>query len=275
MKKIVLVGISVLSVMSIAAGVVGAQDTPATPAAPDAQTMPQPPRLGMMGGRLGQGGVLRDLLQIVADDLQMEPRDVLEALRDQSLADVIASANGDVATITADVVAVVTERVNTAVANGNLSQERADAILGNLEETVTNAINGMYRELRQGMGGGRPGMGGERPGMGGLRGGLLGDTLPLINAASDATGLTPREIGEAVRGGQTLGEVITANGADPAAVVDAALAEVSAKLDTAVTNGRITAEQESAMLGGLKAFYEAALGGAFRPAAAPDAAGML
>jgi hypothetical protein len=42
-----------------------------------------------------------------------------------------------------------------------------------------------------------------------------------------------------------------------------------------VTDGRITAEQAAAMKDGLKAFYEAALSGAFRPAAAPDAAGML
>jgi hypothetical protein len=156
------------------------------------------------------------------------------------------------------------------VANGSLTQERADAILSNIEQTVQNAINGVYRDLRQGL------RGGEHPGMGGgMRGGMFGDTLPLINAASDATGLIPREIGAAVRGGQTLSEVITAHGGDPAAVVNAAIAAVTARLDEAVTNGRITAEQESAMIDGLRAFYEAALNGAFRPAEAPDAAGAI
>jgi hypothetical protein len=268
-KKVVLVALSVIAILSIV-GAASAQEVPAEPTTPDAQAQ-VPPRPGQDGGRLGQGApVLRELLQIVADDLSMEPRDVLEQLRDQSLADLIAAQNGDVAVITANVVAAMTERINAAVTDGNLTQERADLLLGNLEETVTNAINGVYRDLRDGL------RGGDRPGQGGMRGGgLLGDTRPLINAAVEATGLTAQEIGQAVRSGQTLSEVITANGGDPAAVVSAAIATVTEKLDEAVTNGRITAEQESAMIGGLQAFYEAVLNGAMRPAEAPDAAGTI
>jgi hypothetical protein len=266
-KKVVLVALSLIAVLSIV-GAASAQEVPAEPTTPGQEMPLRPLRPGQGPGR--GGDILRELLQIVADDLQMEPRDILEQLRGQSLADVIAAQNGDVAMITANVVAAMTERINQAVADGNLAQERADLLLGSLEETVTNAINGVYRDLRDGL------RGGDRPGQGGMRGGgLLGDTRPLINAAVEATGLTAQEIGQAVRGGQTLSEVISANGGDPAAVVSAAIASVTEKLDAAVTNGRITAEQESAMIGGLQAFYEAVLNGALRPAEAPETAGTI
>lgn len=266
-KKVVLVALSLVAVLSIV-GAVSAQEAP--PPAPDiqAQVPPRPPRPGQDGGRLGQGApVLRELLQIVADELALEPRALADLLRDQTLAEVITAQNGDAAAITAAVEAALTERIHQAVTDGSLTQERANLLLGNLEETVTNAINGAYRDLRDGL------RGGDRPGQGGLRGGWLGETRPLINAAADATGLTPLEIGQAVRGGQTLGEVITANGGDSAAVVSAAVATVTEKLDEAVSNGRITEEQERAMIGGLQAFYEAVLNGALRPDAAPGGDG--
>ncbi len=263
-KQIVSVALSAVAVMSIV-GAVSAQDTPpATPVPPD-RAQGVPPLRGQ-GRGAGQPGapVLRELLQIVAGDLSMEPQAVVQALRGQTLADVIAANSGDLTKITADVTAAVTERVNQAVTDGNLTQERADAILGNLDAAIQSALNGELRELRPGSNGN-----GNRPGQGGLRGALQGDALPLINAAADATGLTAREIADAIRGGQTLSEVITANSADPAAVESAALATVKAKLDEAVTNGRLTEAQETAMLDGLKAFYDAALTGAFRPAQTP------
>ena len=38
--------------------------------------------------------------------------------------------------ITADITAAITDRVNQAVTDGKLTQERADQILGNLDDTV-------------------------------------------------------------------------------------------------------------------------------------------
>ena len=70
-----------------------------------------------------------------------------------------------------------------------------------------------------------------------------------------------------------LSEVITANGGDPAAVETAAIATATKRLDQVRTNGNLTQDQENAMIGGLKAFYDAVLNGNFRPQAQPQATG--
>ncbi len=253
-KTIGLVIVSVVAVMALV-GVVSAQDQGQQPTTPD--------RPGLDGRfpRLNAGvQLLGDLAQIVADDLGIERADLVEQLRGQTLADLIAANGGDVDQITADVTAAVTDRVNQAVADGNLPQERADQILANLDETVQSALNGT---LRDGMG--RPGLGSRLPL--GQRPFLQNDRRLLINAALDATGLTGQELVQAMRDGKTLSDVITENGGSPDAVVASAIAQVKATLDPAVANGRLTQEQEDAMLNGLEAFYNAVMGGAFRPEA--------
>lgn len=252
-QKIGLLLVAALAAVSIV-GVASAQ-----------QGQPNPP----VGGR--GTSIVRELLQIVTDDLGIEPAALLEQLQDQTLADVIAANGGDVATITADVTAAITERVNTALENGTLSQERADAVLGNLPDVIENALNGDYSAL----GGFRPGLR-DQFGRGqlGERGGLFGemlrlDALPLVNAAADATGLSAREIASQIRSGSTLSEVISANGGAPEAVITAAVAAAQTRLDEAVTNGRFTQQQADDILAGVRAFYEAAMSGTLRPNA-PD-----
>lgn len=246
-KKIGLLIVSVVAVMAMV-GVVSAQEQP--------PTRPDRPGLGQRFPRLTERvQLLGDLLQIVADDLGVERADLVGQLRGQTLVDVIAANGGDVDQITVDVMAAVTERVNQAVADGNLAQARADQILSNLDELVQNGLNG---ELRDGIG--RPRPLAQRPF-------LQNDTRPLINAAVDTTGLTGQEIVQELRSGKTLANVITETGGSPDAVIADAIAQVKETLDPAVANGRLTQEQEDAMLNGLEAFYDAFMNGSFRPQA--------
>lgn len=245
MKKTI--GLIVMSVVAVVAmvGVASAQDeTSARPA-------PQPglPRLNEHFPLVG------DLLQIVADGLGIQPEDIVAQMRGQTLADIITANGGDVEQISADLAAAITERVNEAVANGDMIQERADAILGNLDAAVERALNG---ELRGGLG---------RLGMRGQRSFLQNDTRPLISAIADATGLTGQEIVQELRAGKTLSELLDEHGVSADTVVASAVAQVQETLDQAVANGRLTQEQEDAMLAGLEAFYNAVLEGAFRPQA--------
>ncbi len=213
-------------------------------------------------GNEGREPILSQLLQLVAGELGIEPAAVIEQLQDQTLAEVVTANGGSVEEISAALTEALTERVNSALADGRVTQERADQILADLTANVESAMNGELRELR----GLRPGM--ERPEQRGSRGGrlnrALNDTLPLLNAAEEATGLSARELVQAVRNGQTLGEVITANGGEPSAVVSAALATVQTTLDAAVSEGRITQEQADAMSAGVQAFYEAVMDGAWQ-----------
>ena len=261
LKKI---GFTVLSVFA-AVSIVGAAS------AQDAQTPPadQPVEQGVLRQNGGEP-IWRELLQIVADDLNLEPRDVLQQVRGQTLADVIAAQNGNIAQITADVVAALTERINQAVTNGRLTQERADEIIANLGANVESALNGALRgALIDRFGAGRLGLGGQRGQGGQFRQNLLNrDVRPLLDAVQDALGLTGQQLAETMRGGSTLGDVITAHNGDAAAIVDAAIATAAERLDAVRENGTLTQEQEDAILGGLRAFYEAVLNGAFQPQAA-------
>ncbi len=261
LKKIGFIVLGLVAVLSVV-GAASAQDTTKTPSADQAQAA-QPP-LPATGGT----GIGRELLQIVAQDLNLQPRELLQQMRGKTLNDVITAQNGDVAKITADVIAAVTTRVNQAVTDGQITQERATQILGNLSDTVTQALDGQLRNNLLGrLGGLRPGLGGQRSGQGGqVRPNLLNrDVSPLLSAVRDTLGLTNQQIAEELRGGKTLNDVITAHNGDANAIVDAAVTTATQRLDKVRTNGGLTQDQENAMLDGLKAFYQAVLNGAFRP----------
>ena len=61
--------------------------------------------------------------------------------------------------------------------------------------------------------------------------------------AASTIGISPAELRDAVKGGQSVAEVAQANGVDPQMVVDAVVADLDAKLDTAVTDGKLTQER--------------------------------
>ncbi len=255
-------------------------------AAQDATPEPQPPQaqrnlpgMGLLG-RFGDDGLLRELVSIVTDDLGIQPADLLQQLRGQTLADVITANGGSVDDITAKITAAVTDRVNQAVADGNLTQDRADQVLANLPDLIQRALNGEFGGMLDGRFGGRGQM---MPPMGQGQGQRLPrvqqfmDRLdvraPLMNAIVDATGLNGRELAQQIQSGSTLSEIITANGGDPAAVEAAAIDKVKTRLDEAVSNGNMTQEQEDTVIAGVQAFYDAALT-ATRPAATATPAGI-
>src|SRR5579862_3319527 len=94
-KKIGLVAFAVIAIIAVV-GVVSAQATTPEPTTPQAQqATPMPSTAGR--------GIFGQLLQIVATDLDMQPQDLLQQLRGQTLAQVIQSKNGDVTKITADI----------------------------------------------------------------------------------------------------------------------------------------------------------------------------
>ncbi|MEP1124549.1 MAG: hypothetical protein ABJH68_11740 [Ilumatobacter sp.] len=60
---------------------------------------------------------------------------------------------------------------------------------------------------------------------------------------ADVLGITVEDLGEQMRGGATLAEIAEANGVDVATVVDVIVQQRTERLDEAVANGRITAEE--------------------------------
>lgn len=99
-------------------------------------TTPQP------GGIVGRAIVARGVLHEAAEATGLEPEAIVEQLRGGTPLSEILTTNGvDPTTFVDDFVAQATERINTAVANGRISQERADEMIANLREGIAARID--------------------------------------------------------------------------------------------------------------------------------------
>jgi hypothetical protein len=222
-----LIGLLIFSVSAV-----GAQDTSET------QPLQRP------------DGPVRALIGIVGEATGLETRAILRQLRDGStLADIITANEGDVSQVVADTVALLTDNINQGVADGSITQERADNLLANLQDVVTRAINGELFPNR-------------------LDQNAVATAARriLIQATADATGLQPQQITRQLRDGSTLAEVITANGADVNTVVNDAVAAATEQINAAVAAGRLGQEQVDRLLAALPDLYNAAVNGELRQA---------
>jgi polyhydroxyalkanoate synthesis regulator phasin len=143
-----------------------------------------------------------------------------------------------------------------AVPAAALAQDDGDGWLSDTlqelvdEGTITSdqagAVQDAIQEARPERGRIGPGLFGHGHGHG--RGLALG--LALDDAA-DALGIDVAELRERLRGGETIADVATDLGVDVQTVIDALVADVAARLDEAVADGRIDAEQAEQRLDGL------------------------
>lgn len=78
------------------------------------------------------------------------------------------------------------------------------------------------------------------------RGWVLGRRW-LIKSAADAIGIEPSALRTQLREGSSIADVATANGVDPATVVDALVSQLSSRIDAAVAKGKISAEKATAL----------------------------
>lgn len=128
--------------------------------------------------------------------------------------------------VVATALANLKEKLATAVANGRIIQAQADAWLAEAETKLNETLT-TVPELRG------PRFG---PAVQGMKG--------LVETAAEALGITPAELVQQLRDGDTtIAEIANAKGVNPQSIIDAAVAEANARIDEAVANGRITAEQ--------------------------------
>jgi len=163
--------------------------------------------MGKRGDRGGFGGYSD--LALEATGLTAE--ELRTALQDgATIADLITANDGDVDSVIAELVAESTTQINERVEAGRMTQEQADVILANLEDNITERLNGTFERLES--------VGG-RGGFGEL------DTIIL-----DATGLTAEELRTALADGSTIAELIEANGGDVDSVVEQLADEQATRL---------------------------------------------
>ncbi|PJF26915.1 MAG: hypothetical protein CUN53_06025 [Phototrophicales bacterium] len=209
-------------------------------------------RSGMLHERGWMRGVAaREVISAVVEATGLNRAEVRRALRSgDTLADVIAANGSDVSAVTAEVIAVLTARVETALANGRITQAQADTMIANIEAQVPAVING---EVGLGSAARVPSLRSLRV-----------NREALIDAVMEATGLTRGQILGQLIDGATLGSIIMENGGSVDAVITAALANARELLDQAVINGQLTQQRADQMLQQLTEMLQDAMNGMFR-----------
>ncbi len=168
---------------------------------------------GFDGGGRGERG---ERLSVAAEALGISEADLLAALQDgQSIAQVAEAQGVDVQTVIDALVAHATERLNELEAS--------------LPDRMTELVN------REGL----PEHDGRGPG-----GHHRGEGL---QAAADAIGITPEALRTELEGGSTIAEVAAAHDVEVQAVIDALVAEATARIDQAVADGRLDADRAEEM----------------------------
>lgn len=213
MKQSLKLGLMVLLVALLAAsGIALAQDSTEDSVDPGS-TVEEETR--EFRGRDGKGAIahigiadgamerLKGGIEDVAGVLGIDEAELMEALRDGSTLAEIAEANGvDAATLVEAMTAAATEAIDEAVADGLITQDRADAMLENLPGRITDQLDRSFS-----------GRHGRHHHHHPVARGFIGDEV------SEILGLDKAEIHELLEDGQSIAEIAEAQGVDPESLI--------------------------------------------------------
>jgi len=152
----------------------------------------------------------------------------------------VAEAQGvDLQTVIDAMVADATANIDQRVADGDITAAKATEIKSTLKDRITKMVS----EARPA--GGHGGPGGP--------GGPGGHGRPGLEAAAKTLNLTEDELKTKLRDGdQTIAEVAQAQSVDVDTVIDAMVADATAKIDQRVTDGDITEAKATEIKSNLK-----------------------
>lgn len=168
-------------------------------------------------------GAEKGLIGALSDATGLEPRELAtQAIENQytTLAE-LAEANGaDPDAIAAQALANVSEQINTAVANNNLSQDQADQLLERLPEVFENMMTHDISRLLNAVS--------NRPSM--------DITRAVLQAVSASTGLNERAILQRVQQGESMATILESSGVSTDSVITSLMAEITPHLEEQITN---------------------------------------
>lgn len=145
----------------------------------------------------------------------------------------VAAANGVSAdTVAEAILAEMQSHLADEVTEGDLTQEQADQRLANRDQVITDLLNGTMPPGQRGF---DPDRDGRRHGPG--PGFDMNSTLP------DLLGIDPTELRTQLLNGSTLAQIAEANGVAVDEVIGTLVTEATARLDSAVTDGKLTQAQ--------------------------------
>jgi len=152
-----------------------------------------------------------------------------------SLADVAATKGVAVQKVIDAIVAAKTAELKQDVADGKLTQARADELLAGLSARVTAMVNADIPVFGRGRG-----FGGEGHGKG------RGHGLPGLHDSTvleDTLGMTREEIHAGLEAGKSIADLAKEKGVDVQKVIDALVAEARTKITDMVNGTLATADQ--------------------------------
>ena len=159
-------------------------------------------------------------MQEIADLIGVDVESLRDRLRSGGTLAEVATENGVEPSAVIDLmVANANARIDQAVADERVDADEADERRAEAEERATTLVNE-----------GRP----ERPGREARQ--------ESAQEMADLIGVDVDALREWLRNGGTLAEIAEQNGVDPAVVVDHIVENMTERIDQAVENGRIAAE---------------------------------
>jgi len=195
---------------------------------------------GGWGRMRGIGGPENSLISTAAEKLGLTNDELIAELQaGKTIADVAAEKNVALDTIVDAVVAAHTEQLNEQVANGQLTQEQADAMLVLMKANVTERLNGQLSPRGGGFGF-RGGMGNHAGMMGGRWG---GPEDSLVTVVAEKLGLTPAELATELQAGKSVADVAQEKNISVGTIAEAVLAPRTERLNELVAAGQLTQEE--------------------------------
>lgn len=209
MKRVILIAVLVASFVAV--GLASAQDEPL------------PPGFGQQDGPPRPDGMVRRVIEAVANATGLTTEDVLaQAVEGKTLAEIAQEAGADVDAIVAEVVATQTTRLEEAV-----------------KKMMENPL---------------PPAGGA-----GLSGAARQVARDLVDAVAEATGKSPQEVVALAPEVQTAAELIEAAGADVDQIIDVLIARETERINEAVADGKIDQARADELLANLETLITEAM----------------
>jgi lambda repressor-like predicted transcriptional regulator len=174
-----------------------------------------------------------------ADILGVEPGEIAATLQDGgTLAEVAEEAGVSPDVLISAMLAELSSRLDQVVADGNLTQDEANAKIAQATERATTFVYEGRQHDGPRLGG--QGHDGQRPG-----GRNQGQQLSLV---AELLGVEPGDVASMLAQGGTLAEVATEAGINPDVIVNAIVATAAERVEQGVENGNLTDEQADEIL---------------------------
>ncbi|MBN1680443.1 MAG: hypothetical protein JW966_09120 [Anaerolineae bacterium] len=177
-------------------------------------------------------GIVSEETGLSVDDLKVQVRE------GKSLAELCTENGVDPQAVYDAAKTQLIADIEQALADGKITEERAERMLGNLDDALDAAMNasgpdGLLLEMVQNR-----------------------IERTLVDQAAEQLGMQAKDVLQEWRRSDSLAAVIEAHGGDVIAVLDATEAQVTGDVNQAVADGKITQEQADKVLANLRVRLE-------------------